>query len=151
VTQFEKHSNIAYDTLQGQTDQLGAQLRAARAERGTIEASMRSLRTVSSQSPKVNARLEELLRMKDEVERQHGLLFDRWKKAEVQLQLERVSTASRYEIVIPARLESPPGRQAFAQRLAVGLGVGLLLAAIILGGGELRRRFAMIASKHAIA
>jgi hypothetical protein len=151
VTQFEKRSNVAYDTLQGQTDQLGAQLRAARAERDTIEASMRTLRTVSSQSPKVNARLEELLRMKDEVERQHGLLFDRWKKAEVQLQLERVSTASRYEIVIPARLESPPGRKALAQRLAVGLGVGLLLATIILGGGELRRRFAMIASEHAIA
>ena len=87
VTQFEKRSNVAYDTLQGQTDQLKAQLRAARAEQGTIEAGMRSLRAVSSQSPKVNARLDELLRMKEEVERQHGLLFDRWKRAEVQLQL----------------------------------------------------------------
>jgi hypothetical protein len=151
VTQFEKRSNVAYDTLQGQTDQLQAQLRAARAEQGTIEASMRSLRTVSSQSPKVNARLDELLRMKEEVERQHGLLFDRWKKAEVQLQLERVSTASRFEIVIPARLESPAGRRAFALRLAIGLGLGLLLATIVLGSGELRRQFSRIAEADAMA
>ena len=101
VTQFEKHSNVAYDSLQSQADKLEAQLKAARAERGTIESSLRSLRTVNSRSPKVNARLEELLRMKEEVERQHGLLFDRLKKAEVQLQLERVSTTSRYEIVVP--------------------------------------------------
>jgi len=151
VTQFEKRSNVAYDSMQSQADQLGAQLRAARAERGTIESSLRSLRTVSSQSPKVNARLEELVRMKEEVERQHGLLFDRLKKAEVQLQLERVSTTSRYEIVIPARLESPPGRRAFAQRMGEGLGLGLLLAAFLMAIGELRRLFARVAARGALA
>ncbi len=151
VTQFEKRSNVAYDSLQSQADQLQAQLKAARAELGTVGASLRSLRTVSSLSPKVNARLEELVRMKEEVERQHGLLFDRLKKAEVQLELERVSATSRYEIVVPTRLESPPGRKAFALRLAMGLGLGLLLAAIVLAIGELRRTFARLAEKGAIA
>jgi polysaccharide biosynthesis/export protein len=151
VTQFEKRSNIAYDSLQSQADQLEAQLRAARAERSTIGGSLRSLRTVSSQSPKVNARLEELVRMKEEVERQHGLLFDRLKKAEVQLQLERVSTTSRYEIVTPARLEMPPGRKAFALRMAEGLGLGLLLAALAIGIFELRKLFARVAEKSALA
>jgi polysaccharide export outer membrane protein len=151
VTQFEKRSNLAYDGLQSQADQLEAQLRAARAERGTIESSLRSLRSVSSQSPKVNARLEELVRMKEEVERQHGLLFDRLKKAEVQLQLERVSATSRYEIVIPARLEAPPGRKAFALRMAIGLGFGLLLVAFVIGLGELRRLFTRVAESGALA
>jgi polysaccharide export outer membrane protein len=145
VTLFEKRSNVAYDSLQSQADQLEAQLRAARAERGTIESSLRSLRTVSSQSPKVNARLEELVRMKEEVERQHGLLFDRLKKAEVQLQLERVSATSRYDIVVPVQLESPPGRKAFALRMAEGLGLGLLLAALMMAFGELRRLFVRVA------
>jgi hypothetical protein len=112
---------------------------------------MRSLRVVSSQSPKVNARLDELLRMKEEVERQHGLLFDRWKRAEVQLQLERVFAASRYEIVIPPRLELPPGRKAFGQRLAIGLSLGLLLATVVLGGAELRRQFIRVAAEGALA
>jgi polysaccharide export outer membrane protein len=151
VTQFEKRSNVAYDSLQSQADQLQAQLRAARAELGTVGASLRSLRNVNSLSPKVNARLEELLRMKEEVERQHGLLFDRLKKAEVQLQLERVSATSRYEIVVPARLESPPGRKAFALRLAMGLGLGLLLAAIVLVIGELRSAFARLAEQGVVA
>jgi polysaccharide export outer membrane protein len=151
VTQFEKRSNVAYDTLRSQADQFEAQLRAARAERGTIEASLRSLRTVSNESPKVNARLEELVRIKEEVERQHGLLFDRLQKAEVQLQLERVSATSRYEIVVPARLESPPGRKALATRLGIGLGIGLLLAALVLAFGELRRLFARVARNSALA
>jgi pSer/pThr/pTyr-binding forkhead associated (FHA) protein len=150
VTQFEKRSNVAYDSLQSQADQLEAQLKAARAEQGTVGASLRSLRDVNSQSPKVNARLEELVRMKEEVERQHGLLFDRLKKAEVQLQLERVSAASRYEIVVPTRLEAPLGRKDFALRLAMGLGLGLLLAAIVLVIGELRRMFAQLAEKSAL-
>ena len=150
VTQLEKSANVAYDSLQSQADQLEAQLRAARAERGTIEAGLRSLRTVSSHSPKVNARIEELTRMKEDAERQHGLLFDRLKKAEVHLQLERVSTTSRYEIVVPARLESPPGRKAFALRLALGLLVGLLLATVAIGLAELRRLFTRVAGKAAV-
>ncbi len=151
VSQFEKRSNVAYDGLQSQADQLQAQLRAARAERGTIEAGLRSLRSVSNLSPKVNARLEELMRMKDEVERQHGLLFDRLKKAEVQLQLERVSAASRYEVVIPPRLQSPPRKKAFVLRVAMGVGLGFFLAAIVLGFGELRRKFAELADRAALA
>ena len=145
VTQFEKRSNVAYDSLQSQADQLEAQLRAARSELGFIEANRRSLRTVSSEAPRVNARLDELLRMKEDAVRQHGLLFDRLKKAEIQLQLERVSTGSRYEIVAPASLDYPPGRRAFATRLALGLGIGLLLAALVLGIGELRRLFVRVA------
>ena len=150
VTQFEKRANVAYDSLQGQADQLEAQLRAARAERGTIEGSLRSLRTVSNHSPKVTAQIEELSRMKEDAERQHALLFDRLKKAEVHLQLERVSTTSRYEIVIPARLESPPGRKAFALRLSLGLLLGLILSAMVVGVAELRRLFTRVAQKAAV-
>ena len=151
VTQFEKRSNVAYDTLRSQADQLEAQLRAARAERGFIEVNLRSLRTVNDESPKVNARIDELARMKDEAERQHGLLFDRLKKAEVQLQLERVSTTSRYEVVVPAHLESPPGRKAFVLRLASGLGIGLLMVSLIIAIGELSRLFARVAQGHAVS
>jgi polysaccharide export outer membrane protein len=151
VTQFEKRSNVAYDSLQSQADQLEAQLRAARSELGFIEANRRSLRTVSGEAPKVNARLDELLRMKEDAVRQHGLLFDRLKKAEVQLQLERVSTSSRYEIVLPAHLDPPPGRKAFAARLASGLGIGLLLAALVLGIIEVRRMIVRVARATAVS
>jgi pSer/pThr/pTyr-binding forkhead associated (FHA) protein len=150
VTQFDKNANVAYDSLRSQSDQLGAQLRAARAERGTIDSGLHSLRAVSSRSPQVNARIEELTRMKEEAERQHGLLFDGLKKAEVHLELERVSTTSRYEIVVPARLESPPDRsRAFALRLAFGLLLGTLLITAVIGLGELGRRFARVAQDNA--
>ena len=151
VTPFEKRSNVAYDALQGQVDQLEAQLRAARSERGTIESSLRDLRSVNSGSAKVNAEIEELARMKEESEKQHALLFDRLQKAEVQLQLERVSATSRYEIVIPARLEAAPGKTALALRLAVGLGLGLLMATFVLGVGELRKMVAKITERSVVS
>jgi hypothetical protein len=149
VTQFDKNANVAYDSLRSQSDQIGAQLRAARSERGTIESGLQSLRTVSSRSPQVNARIEELTRMKEEAQRQHGLLFDGLKKAEVHLELERVSTTSRYEIVVPARLESPHDRKAFALRLAMGLLLGTLLCAAVISLGALRRRFARVVQNNA--
>lgn len=151
VTQFEKRSNVAYDALQGQADQLSAQLKAARSERATIEASLRDLRNVNSESAKVNARLDELARMAEEAKRQQAVLYDRLQKAEVQLQLERVSATSRYEIVIPARLEAAPGNKAFALRLALGLMLGLVVAAVVLGVGELRQIIARVAERSAIA
>ncbi|HEX7505141.1 MAG TPA: hypothetical protein VF550_00110, partial [Polyangia bacterium] len=149
VTQFDKNANVAYDSLRSQSDQIGAQLRAARAERSTIESGLLSLRTVSNHSPQVNARIEELTRMKEEAVRQHGLLFDGLKKAEVHLELERVSTTSRYEIVVPARLESPPDRKAFALRLALGLLLGTFLCTAVIGLGELRGRFARVGQNNA--
>ena len=149
VTQFDKNANVAYDSLRSQSDQLAAQLRAARAERDTIASGLHSLRTVSSRSPQVNARIEELTRMKGEAERQHGLLFDALKKAEVHLELERVSTTSRYEIVVPARLELPPDHKAFALRLALGLLLGTFLSAAVIGLGELRGRFARVVHNSA--
>ncbi len=100
---------------------------------------------MGNEAPKIEARLDELSRMKDDAVRQYGLLSDRLKKAEVQLQFERVSTNSRYEIAVPARLEYPPGRVAFATRLASGLGIGLLLAALVLGLSELKRQLARVA------
>jgi hypothetical protein len=87
--------------------------------------------------------------MKADAQRQHALLFDALKKAEVHLELERVSTTSRYEIVVPARLESPPDRKAFALRLALGLLMGTLLCAAFIGLGELRRRFARVGQNNA--
>ena len=149
LTKFDKSANVAYDSLRSQSDQLAAQLRAARAERDTIESGIQSLRTANSRSPQVNARMEELTRMKQEAERQHSLLFDGLKKAEVQLELERVSTASRYEIVVPARLEPPLGRKAFALRSALGLLFATLLIAAVMVVSELRGRFGRVLQNDA--
>jgi polysaccharide biosynthesis/export protein len=151
VTKFEKQSNAAYDTLQGQADQLQAQLRAARSELGFIESNRRSLRSVNSETPKVNARLDELLRMKEDAARQHGLLFDRLQKAEVQLRLERVSASTRYEIPLPARLDYPPGRKAFLLRVGIGLGIGVLLAALVLAIAGLKRVLIRVAQETSYA
>ncbi len=151
VTQFEKRSNTAYDTLQGQADQLQAQLKAARSELGFIEENRRSLRSVNSETPKVNARLDELLRAKDDAVRQYGLLFDRLQKAEVQLRLERVSASSRYEIPVPPRLDYPAGKGILLLRMGMGLGIGIVLAALVLAIAAFRRLILRVARETAYA
>jgi polysaccharide export outer membrane protein len=149
IPQFDKRSNPAYDALLSRADQIRAHLKAARSELGIVEESLNLRRKVSNESPKVNARMDELQRQKDEAIRQHGILFDRLKKAEVQLQLERVSAISRYEIVVPARLEAAPGRKALALRLAIGLGLGILLTTLVLGIGELSKLIARVSQSSA--
>jgi polysaccharide export outer membrane protein len=138
VTSLDRQSNQAYDALQAQADLLRSRLGAASAERASIEKNLREIRKVSSASPEINAKMDELIRQKEEATRQYSLLFDRMKKAEIRLELERVSATSRYQTVIPARLESPPNKKALLLRIMLGLVLGAVIAAAALAIHHLR-------------
>jgi polysaccharide export outer membrane protein len=131
-TESDIKQNTAYDALRAQADQLESRIRAAYTERGFVETNLRNIRKVSALSPEINAKVDELIQMKDETTKQYSLLFDRLKKAEIRLELERVSATSRYEIDIPARLEAPPGKKVLATRIFIGTGIGAGMAAVLL-------------------
>jgi len=131
-TETDIKQNTVYDALRAQADQLESRIKAAYTERGFVETNLRNIRKVSALSPEINAKVDELIQQKDETAKQYSLLFDRLKKAEIRLELERVSSASQYEIDIPARLEAPPGKKALATRIFIGFGIGAGLAAILL-------------------
>lgn len=138
VTSLDKQSNQAYDALQAQADLLRSRLGAASSERASIEKNLRDIRKISSTSPEINAKMDELIRQKEEATRQYSVLFDRLKKAEIRLELERVTATSRYQTVIPARLESPPDKKALLLRIMLGLVLGSMLAAMALAAQYVR-------------
>ena len=144
ATSQDRQLSATDETLRGQIDDLQSQLSAARAERAFVAGSLRNLRDVSSNQPKIDARIEDLTRRQEETKRLHGQLYERLRKAEVQLELERVSATSRYEIAVPPRLERIGVKQTLLLRSAIGLALGGVFALFMVGLGGLRRMVAQV-------
>jgi uncharacterized protein involved in exopolysaccharide biosynthesis len=89
--------------------------------------------------PRVEAKLSELRRAQDDTQRLHAQLFERYKKAELQVELERVSVSSRAEIVAAPQMEYPKKKKTILIRTFAGLAIGGLLVALIIILREGRR------------
>jgi hypothetical protein len=137
TTQARK-ANPAEDALHAEIDDIESQLNAARAQRAVVAGSLKNLRQVSGDLPLLDARLDEMEQRRDETKRLHAQLYERLRKAEVQLELERVSAMSRYEITSPPRLERVGPKRTMALRGGIGVLVGLFLALAIIGVRGLR-------------
>jgi hypothetical protein len=81
-------------------------------------------------SPKIGARLADLSTQLDNTKRLHEQLSAQAHKAGLQLDLERVSVRSRYDL-IPARLNKPSMTKTLGLRAGIGLGLGLFLTVLI--------------------
>lgn len=124
--------------LQGSLQAQGAQLAAARTELAEVDRNLKRARQVVGDMPRVEAQLSEMMHKQEETRLLHAQLFDRLRKAEVQLELERVSVASRYEIVSVPRLNKPHPLKTLAIRLAIGIFVGLVITAGIMAVREVK-------------
>jgi Inner membrane component of T3SS, cytoplasmic domain len=139
-TPVDREANSGLQAQQGRIETLRGQLNAARAELADTQKNLGQIRSLVGDLPRVEAHLQDLNRRQDAVGRLHTQLFDKLKKAELQLNLERVSAESRYEMS-PPRLEKPGRTQTIALRCGIGLIVGLLVASLIVAIQEGRRLF----------
>jgi hypothetical protein len=139
TTAFERKGNAALAALESTAAGLEGQLRAYRAEAGDLDRELARLGKVVGDLPRVEARYLELKQMQDGLGKVQAQLFERLKKAEVQVNLERVSVASRYDIVTPPQMEYPQKKKTVLIRTGGGLILGLLLAGIIILIREARR------------
>ena len=140
----ERDSKAAEDALRSEIDQLESQLIAARSERAAVTRNLKSLRQLNEDIPVIDPRLDELSRRQEGARRLHAQLYERLRKAEVQLKLERVSAASRYEITSPAQLLESNAKRGIATRGALGFVLGLLGALLFVGGRSLSRAMRMV-------
>jgi polysaccharide export outer membrane protein len=147
---IDKRSNAADEALQGTADQTESQLSAARAEREFIMNSLQKLNRVSGNQPEIDARMDELTRQEVGAKRIHEQLFDRMRQSEVQLELERVSAASRFELTKPPKEEPLRIKRLFALRMTIGLIAGLAVAFAILFFGIARRFVAKVSATTAL-
>ena len=136
---LDRQANPAQQLLGNKVNTLQAQLSAAKADLADTEASLGKVRKVVGDLPRVEERVQELNHTQDATNRLHSQLFEKLKKAELQLSIERVSAESRYDIITSPRLEKPKTVKVLALRSAMGLFGGLVLAAIMITFREGRR------------
>lgn len=139
TTQVDRESNPGLQNLDSRVQTLQAQLGAARSDLADTERSLAQVRKVVGDLPRVEERVQELNHTQEATNRLHSQLFEKLKKAELQLSIERVSAESRYDIITSPRLEKPKTVKTLGLRSAVGMFAGLLLAAIAIAFIEGRR------------
>ncbi|MEO5769837.1 MAG: FHA domain-containing protein [Polyangia bacterium] len=138
-TQMDRESNAGLQGLSNRVATLQAQLGAARSDLGDTERSLGQVRKVVGDLPRVEERVQELNHTQEATNRLHSQLFEKLKKAELQLSIERVSAESRYDIITAPRLEKGNTAKALALRTGIGLFLGLALAAVVIAFIEGRR------------
>jgi len=143
--ELDRASNVGLQTLQHSVETLQAQLSAARSDLADTEESLSKVRKVVVALPQIEAHLKGLTRAEEGAVKLHDQLFEKLKKAELQLNLERVSAQSRFEVVSPPHLESLGIKKTLALRLVLGLFVGFFLATLYVGAKELPSLFARLA------
>jgi uncharacterized protein involved in exopolysaccharide biosynthesis len=130
TSQVDRQANAGLQILGNRVETLQAQLNAARSDLADTEKSLSQVRKVVVDLPRVEERVQELNHTQEATNRLHSQLFERLKKAELQLSIERVSAESRYDIITSPRLEKSKALKTLALRSLLGLLTGLVAAAI---------------------
>jgi len=136
---LERQGSSAFAAAQTNVDSLEAQVRALRAEAGDIDRNLAKMRKVMVNLPRVEGRMQDLQRERDNKKRLFDQILQEQQRAEVQFELEKARANDRYELVSRPQLEQVKRRKTMAIRTAMGLGAGILLAAIFILLREARR------------
>jgi pSer/pThr/pTyr-binding forkhead associated (FHA) protein len=142
TTAMDRQSNAGYQDIQNRVGLLQGQLSAARSDLADTERNLSHLQGVVGDLPRVQAGVQQLTHIQQATTQLHGQLFEQLKKAELQLNLERVSAESRYEVVVPVRLMKAGSVKTAAIRAGAGLFLGLFLAFGTLGARKIRELLA---------
>jgi pSer/pThr/pTyr-binding forkhead associated (FHA) protein/prefoldin subunit 5 len=135
---LNRESDPNYQQAQSRVEKLRAQVAALRANLGETERSLGQVRRVVQDLPRVEQHLADLNHRQEATMQLHGDLFAKLKQAEIQLNLEKVSAESRYD-VSPVSLERSRNRITLGLRAGLGLGLGIFAAAIGIALREARR------------
>jgi uncharacterized protein involved in exopolysaccharide biosynthesis len=133
-----RESDPNYQAARGSVEKLRAQVAATRASLGETERSLGNVRRVVRDLPRVEQHLSDLDHRQEAANQLHADLFSKLKQAEIQLNLEKVSAESRYE-VSPPHLERSRNRSTLATRGGLGIFFGVLAAALAIALREAKR------------
>jgi FHA domain len=149
---LDRQSSAGLQTIQNRIQTLQGQLNGARADLADTERNLGLVRHLVGDLPRVEERVQELSHRQDATNRLHTQLFEKLKKAELQLNLERVSAESRYELLTPPRPEKLARVKTTVVRCGLGLFLGLFLASLAIAMKEGRlivsKTMASIDNRH---
>jgi len=146
---LSRESDPNYQLARSNAEKLRTQVGATRANLADVEKNLGQVQRVVRDLPRVEQHLSDLEHRQEATMQFHTDLFAKLKQAEIQLNLEKVSAESRFE-VSPIRLERSRNRSTLALRGGLGLFLGILAAAIGIAGREVRQIIARTLAAEAI-
>ena len=146
---LSRESDPNYQLARGTAEKLRAQAAATRANLADVERSLAQVQRVVRDLPRVEQHLSDLDHRQEATMQFHTDLFAKLKQAEVQLNLEKVSAESRFE-VSPVHVERSRNRSTLVTRGGLGLLLGIIAAALGIASREARRIIAKTLAAEAI-
>ena len=146
---LSRESDPNYQLARGTAEKLRAQVAATRANLADVQGSLAQVQRVVRDLPRVEQHLSDLDHRQEATMQFHTDLFAKLKQAEVQLNLEKVSAESRFE-VSPVHVERSRNRSTLATRGGLGLLLGIIAAALGIASREARRIIAKTLAAEAI-
>jgi pSer/pThr/pTyr-binding forkhead associated (FHA) protein len=146
---LSRESDPNYQLARANAEKLRTEVAATRANLADTDRNLGQVQRVVRDLPRVEQHLSDLDHRQEATMQFHADLFSKLKQAEIQLNLEKVSAESRYD-VSPIHVERSRNRSTLATRGGLGLLLGIFAAALGIAGREARRIIAKTLATDAI-
>jgi hypothetical protein len=135
---LERRSSPELHALDVKLQNLNSLEAAARMELAELSNRIQVAKKLLTEMPRVDARLQELLLKQEDQRKLYSQMFEQLKRAEVRLELERVSVSSRHELTSPPRLWKPRKSKVALQRFGMATALAFVVIGLMVLAKELR-------------
>jgi uncharacterized protein involved in exopolysaccharide biosynthesis len=138
TSELERRTSPELHALEARLQNLQSTLTSARSESADLSGRIQAAKTLLTSMPRVDAKLQELLTKQENQKKLYSQLFEQLKKAEVRLELDRVSMSSRYEMSSHPILLKPNKSKTAILRFGIAFAVAFMVTAMLVAIRELR-------------
>lgn len=139
LSKLEWETDPRYQQLQQDAERIEGDLKVDQSELSRIESQLGAASGKVAAVPEVEFKLNDLSRKRASLQQLQGELFSQHRKTLVQIELETADVHGHYEIVSKPTKINTKTPKFIAQRIGLGLGCGVFLAALLIAGVEFRR------------
>jgi uncharacterized protein involved in exopolysaccharide biosynthesis len=136
---IEQRRNPLHDTFKKALVEREVSARIAGQEAARVQKDLRRVEEIVARLPDLEAEYAELNRTYDATKKLHTQIFETLQTTKMQLDLERASIKSRYDIIAPPNLEFISARKKIMNRAVSSGGVGFVVALLVTALRQLKR------------
>ncbi len=138
LSDSELRGHPRFVQLQRQADEYQGELKVAQRQLARIQGYEGSESKKIASMPEVQITLDQMEREKDRLQEMHTKLFQQHRERQKQMDLEKASVESRYQIVNPPKQVNMRNAKYLIKRVGLGVVVGLSLALLIVAILEIK-------------
>jgi hypothetical protein len=136
---IEQRRNPMHDTIKRALIEREVSARIAGQEAARVQKDLKRVEQIVERLPDLEAEYAELSRTYDATKKLHTQIFETLQTTRMQLDLERASIKSRYDVIAPPNLEFVSVRKKIVNRAVSSGGVGFVVALMVTALRQLKR------------